>query len=79
MDSVTAARLERRRILPSRTDFDRDKPGRRIAGAVEIRRAVPGLDDATFQKIAQSAKENCPLSKALAAVNEMTLDAALED
>lgn len=28
---------------------------------------VPGIDDATFQKLAQGAKENCPVSKALAA------------
>jgi osmotically inducible protein OsmC len=30
---------------------------------------VPGLDDAGFQKIAQDAKANCPISKALAAVD----------
>jgi len=28
---------------------------------------VPGIDDATFQKYAVDAKQNCPLSKALAA------------
>jgi len=27
---------------------------------------VPGIDDAAFQQYAQGAKENCPLSKALA-------------
>jgi osmotically inducible protein OsmC len=39
--------------------------------------AVPGIDDATFQKIAAGAKENCPLSKALASVPEITLQATL--
>ncbi len=28
---------------------------------------VPGIDEATFQKIAEDAKNNCPVSKALAA------------
>jgi len=29
---------------------------------------VPGIDEETFQKLANDAKENCPVSKALAAV-----------
>ncbi len=37
---------------------------------------VPGIDDATFQEHAQGAKKNCPISKALSAV-EITLDAKL--
>jgi osmotically inducible protein OsmC len=37
---------------------------------------VPGIDDAEFQKIAAGAKENCPISKALRAV-ETHLDAKL--
>jgi osmotically inducible protein OsmC len=28
---------------------------------------VPGIDEETFQKLAKNAKENCPVSKALAA------------
>jgi osmotically inducible protein OsmC len=39
---------------------------------------VPGIDEAAFQEAAQVAKENCPISKALAAVPEMNLDARLE-
>jgi osmotically inducible protein OsmC len=38
---------------------------------------VPGLDAAGFAEAAQGAKENCPVSKALAAVPEITLDAQL--
>jgi osmotically inducible protein OsmC len=38
--------------------------------------AVPGMDDATFKEQAATAKANCPVSKALAAV-EITLDATL--
>ncbi len=39
---------------------------------------VPGLDDAEFQKTAQEAKEGCPVSRALAGVGEITLDATLQ-
>jgi len=39
---------------------------------------VPGADDAGFQQAAEAAKENCPISKALAAVPEINLDATLE-
>ena len=39
---------------------------------------VPGADDATFQDIARQAKEICPLSKALAAVETIELQATLE-
>jgi len=37
---------------------------------------VPGIDASAFQQAAQAAKEGCPVSKALAAV-EITLDANL--
>jgi osmotically inducible protein OsmC len=39
--------------------------------------SVPGIDDAKFQEIANAAKENCPVSKALKAV-DITLEARLE-
>ena len=38
---------------------------------------IPGIDDAKFQELAQAAKKNCPLSKALASVPEITLAATL--
>ncbi|MFN2239063.1 MAG: OsmC family protein [Thermoanaerobaculia bacterium] len=37
---------------------------------------IPGMDDAAFQKAADGAKKNCPVSKALAGV-EISLDAKL--
>jgi len=37
---------------------------------------VPGIDDDAFQQAAQAAKEGCPVSKALAAV-EITVNATL--
>ena len=39
---------------------------------------VPGIDEDGFRKAAEAAKENCPVSKALASVPEITLEAALE-
>lgn len=40
---------------------------------------IPGIDDAAFQKAAEAAKDHCPVSKALAGVKEITLDATLEN
>ena len=38
---------------------------------------VPGIDDATFQQLAAGAKAGCPVSRALAGVPEITLEATL--
>jgi osmotically inducible protein OsmC len=48
-----------------------------IKGAITVRGTVPGVDADGFTAAAQGAKENCPVSKALAGVPEVTLDAAL--
>jgi osmotically inducible protein OsmC len=50
-----------------------------VISSIELatRARVPGLDEEAFQRAAQSAKQNCPVSKALAAV-EISLDATLE-
>lgn len=47
----------------------------RIALTVEGR--VPGVDEEAFRQAAQTAKENCPVSQALASVPEITLEARL--
>ena len=39
--------------------------------------SVPGIDEETFQAAAQGAKEGCPVSRALAGVPEITLQASL--
>jgi lipoyl-dependent peroxiredoxin len=46
--------------------------------ALTVRGEVDGLDAAGFEQAAQAAKAGCPVSKALAGVDEITLDAALE-
>lgn len=45
--------------------------------ALEVRGTVPGLDEAGFREAAEAAKAGCPVSKALAGVPEITLDASL--
>lgn len=38
---------------------------------------VPGMDQQAFQTSAEEAKKNCPVSQALSAVNNITLQATL--
>ena len=45
--------------------------------ALKMQATVPGIDDARFQQITAAAKRDCPLSKALASVPEITLVATL--
>ena len=45
--------------------------------ALTVRGSVPGVDAEAFATAAQDAVENCPVSKALAAVPEITVDARL--
>jgi osmotically inducible protein OsmC len=47
--------------------------------ALTLSAKVPGLDEAQFQQLAAGAKQNCPLSKALASVPNITLSATLLD
>ena len=37
--------------------------------ALTVKATVPGIDDATFQRIAAETKEGCPVSRALKAVD----------
>jgi osmotically inducible protein OsmC len=46
--------------------------------ALRMKAVVPGLDEGRFQEIAAAAKRDCPLSRALASVSEITLIASLE-
>jgi osmotically inducible protein OsmC len=45
--------------------------------ALKLQASVPGVDDVRFQELAAAAKRGCPLSKALAGVPEITLEATL--
>ena len=48
-----------------------------IRGALTVRGTVPGMDDEAFREAADTAKQNCPVSKALSGIPEVTLDATL--
>lgn len=80
--ALTAA-LSRNRITPTRIHTNAtvklEKVGESFAItgiALETEAEIPGLDDAAFQEYAKGAKENCPVSKALAGT-EISLTARL--
>ena len=69
------AQLSRAHITPKRIQTRASVKLEKIGEAftitqidLETEAEIPGIDDATFQQYAQGAKENCPLSKALASV-----------
>jgi lipoyl-dependent peroxiredoxin len=52
-------------------------PGTGVTGsALTLKGKVPGIDAAKFTELAEKAKANCPVSKALGAI-EITLEASL--
>ncbi len=58
--------------------LDQTDAGFRITSVrLTVRGEVDGLDEETFRAAAQTAKEGCPVSNALADSVEITLDAAL--
>jgi osmotically inducible protein OsmC len=55
------------------------QPGEGIVrAALTVRGTVPGMDGAAFEEAARGAKDNCPVSKALAGIPDVTLEAALQ-
>ncbi len=44
---------------------------------LDTRARVPGIDDEEFQRLAEAAKEGCPVSQALGAVGSIEVKAAL--
>jgi lipoyl-dependent peroxiredoxin len=54
------------------------QPGEGITrGVLTVRGTVPGMDEAAFREAADGAKQNCPVSQALAGIPDVTLDAQL--
>ncbi len=66
---------------PERLDVDATVtfvPGTGITkSALIVRAVVPGIEEPAFLHAAEDAKENCPISQALASVPEITLEASL--
>ena len=48
-----------------------------IKGALTVRGTVPGMDESAFNDAAEAARQNCPVSKALAGIPDVTLEASL--
>jgi len=44
---------------------------------LDTRARVPGIEDGEFQEVAEGAKQNCPISRALAAVPAVEVNAEL--
>jgi osmotically inducible protein OsmC len=54
-------------------------PGTGITkGEIAVRGSVPGLEADAFQQASDDAKQNCPVSKALTGIPDVSLDATLE-
>lgn len=71
-EGKTADRIETK----AEVDF---QPGEGITAIRLILNAtIPDLEDADFQRIAESAKTGCPVSQALASVKSITLEATLQ-
>jgi osmotically inducible protein OsmC len=76
--------LERAGFVPervtttARVHVNRGESGFQITRIdLETEAVVPGIDEATFQAEAEKARKGCPVSKALGAVGEITLNARL--
>jgi osmotically inducible protein OsmC len=75
---TTAGHPPERIHTTARVHLNRDEVGfviQKIDLVTEVHAA--GLDEAKLQELAKSAKQNCPLSRALAAVPTITLSAKL--
>ena len=79
-----AAALEREGFPPRRVSTEARVHLEMVEGRATITRIellteaeVPGISPEKFQEIAQAAKEGCPVSRALAGVKEISLEARL--
>jgi osmotically inducible protein OsmC len=54
------------------------QPGEGITkGALTVKATVPGIEAGAFDEAAETAKRNCPVSKALSGIPEVSLVATL--
>lgn len=66
------------KTLDTRAEVDLSLEGGPTLSAIrlKLKASVPGIDEARFRQLADDAKQNCPVSKALSAV-PITLEAEL--
>jgi osmotically inducible protein OsmC len=79
-----SSRLAKNGTPPTQLDvraevtFDNASGGWKVAASKLVVVAnVPDIDDATFQRLAEDAKENCPISQAIKGNVEVSVDASL--
>ncbi|WP_271394736.1 OsmC family peroxiredoxin [Neomicrococcus lactis] len=73
----TAGHAPERIDTRAEVDFSTDGGAQIPEIRLIVRADVPGISEEDFAKAAQEAKEGCPVSKALAGVESITLDAQL--
>jgi osmotically inducible protein OsmC len=80
-----SSRLAKNGTPPTQLDvraevtFDNASGGWKVTTSkLIVRGQVPGIDDATFQGLAEDAKENCPISQALKGNVELVVEATLQ-
>ena len=58
--------------------FDQVDGGWKVASSrISVKGTVPGIDEATFDRLADDAKDNCPISAALRGNVEISVEATL--
>jgi osmotically inducible protein OsmC len=79
-----SSRLAKNGTPPTQLDvraevtFDNASGGWKVtASKLVVVGDVPEIDDATFQRLAEDAKENCPISQAIKGNVEVSVDASL--
>jgi len=80
-----SARLGKNGTPPTNLDvraevtFDQVDGGWKVVSSVlKVKGTVPGIDTATFERLADDAKENCPISVALQGNVKLSVEATLE-
>jgi len=58
--------------------FDQVEGGWKVASSnIKVTGTVPGIDKATFERLADDAKDNCPISAAIRGNVELSVEATL--
>lgn len=78
-DLTRAGKAPERLEVGAAVTFDKTEGGWRVVSSVlTVRGRVPGMDAATFQHVAEGAKDMCPISQALKGNVSLGLEATLE-
>ncbi len=66
-------------VVKAAVTFDKLEAGWKVvSSALTVRGVVPGLDAATFARLAEAAKDGCPVSQALQGNVELSVVAMLD-